>query len=328
MADKGNWMTERQTPKTTRLAQRQEDVYEDDFHDEDVEAAPPSEHKVFGLGIPNAEARQPAYGQGVVVSVLTAGAVLLIAIISIGIGDGADPPLYSHTNMVFWLVSAVTLILAGGGAQYAERTASSAAVAVGQPRAATTMATAWAVPFVATFAAIVLVATFQNRAMLVFGPLITFLGTSGSLLSRDLLDEADEQSTRVASVIHTIVVHGIAFLAFSGIYLNKLDSWVSVPLTAAVGGILILESLERGGIAAGRRIGYALLGAWVLGQATLALNWWPTYGWTGGAVLLVAFYVAAGLMLVYSQRQQVTTRDLIEFGGVGGIFLVLLAVFA
>jgi hypothetical protein len=124
------------------------------------------------------------------------------------------------------------------------------------------MATAWAVPLVSTFAAIVLVATFQNRLMLVVGPLIAFFGTAGALLSRDLLDEADEQSTRVASVIHTLVVHGIAFLAFSAVYLNKLDSWISAPLAGMIGGILILETLERGGIAPAQRIGYVVLGWW------------------------------------------------------------------
>jgi hypothetical protein len=229
---------------------------------------------------------------------------------------------------MFWLIAGATLLLAAGGSQFAERTATRAAEAVGQQRSANAMATAWAVPLVATFAAIVLVATFQNRVMLVVGPLIAFFGTAGALLSRDLLDEADEQSTRVASVIHTLVVHSIAFLAFSAVYLNKLDSWISAPLAGLIGAILILETLERGGIAPAQRVFYALLGGWVIGQVTVALNWWPTYGWTGGAVLLVVFYVAAGLLLVRAQRRSVNTRDLIEFGGVGGAFLILLAALA
>jgi hypothetical protein len=162
----------------------------------------------------------------------------------------------------------------------------------------------------------------------VVGPLIAFFGIAGALLSRDLLDEADEQSTRVASVIHTLVVHGIAFLALSAVYLNKLDSWISAPLAGIIGATLILETLERGGIAPPQRVFYALIGGWVLAQATVALNWWPTYGWTGGAVLLVVFYVAAGLLLVRAQKRVVGTRDLVEFGGVGSLFLLVLAVLA
>lgn len=286
------------------------------------------EHKVFGLGISNAETRQPAYGQGVVISLLTAGAVLLLAIIVIGEGDGTDPPILQRADRLFWIISGVVLLLAAGGSQFAERTAARAADAVGHPRPATAMATAWAVPLVSVAAAIMLVATFHNRPMLVIGPLIAFIGTAGALLSRDLLDEADEQSNRVASVIHTLVVHGIAFLAFSAIYLNKLDTWISAPLTGLVGGILILETLERGGIAPPQRVFYAVIGGLVLGQVTVALNWWPSYGWTGGAVLLVVFYIAAGLLLVRAQRTRVRARDLIEFGGIGGLFLLLLAFLA
>jgi uncharacterized membrane protein SirB2 len=164
--------------------------------------------------------------------------------------------------------------------------------------------------------------------MLIIGPLIAFFGTAGALLSRDLLDEADEQSNRVASVIHTLVVHGIAFLAFSAIYLNKLDTWISAPFVGIIGGVLILETLERGGIAPPQRIFYATIGGFVLAEVTVALNWWPSYGWTGGAVLLVIFYIAAGLLLVRAQNHQVRTRDLVEFGGVGGLFLLLLAFLA
>jgi hypothetical protein len=318
-------MTQRDTAPNTRLARRAHEELDDSFDDE-YGPVQPNEHKVFGLGISSADARQPSYGQGVVVSFLTAAAVFVVAVISIGNGDGSDPPILGNTDTVFWLISAVALILAAGGSQYAERTASNAAAAVGQVRPATAMATAWAVPLVSTAAAILLVGTYQNRTMLAIGPLIAFLGTAGALLSRDLLDDADEQSTRVASVIHTLVVHAIAFLAFSAVYMNKLDSWLSAPLVGLIAGILILETLERGGTAPPQRVFYAVIGGWALAQVTVALNWWPTYGWTGGAVLLVVFYVAAGLLLVRAQRKTVNTRDLIEFGGVGGIFLVLLAV--
>jgi hypothetical protein len=161
--------------------------------------------------------------------------------------------------------------------------------------------------------------------MLLFGPLIAFLGTAGALLSRDLLDEADEQSGRVASTIHTLVVHAVAFLAFSAIYLNKFDTWVAAPLVGLVGGILILETLERAGIAPPTRVFYAVIGGWVLAQVMIALNWWPSYGWTGGAVLLAVFYAVAGLLLIRTQRGAVRSRDLFEYGMVAGAALLVLA---
>jgi hypothetical protein len=286
------------------------------------------EHMVYGLGIPNADARQPAYGQGVVISLLAAGAVLLLAILAIGEGNEGDPPVLENTDLVFWIIAGVTLLIAAGGAQFAERTAARAAAEVGQSQPASSMATAWAVPLVSSFAAIMLVATFHNRIMLVAGPLIAFLGIAGALLSRDLLDEADEQSARVASVIHTLVIHAIAFLAFSSIYLNKLDSWVSVPLTAIAGGLLVLETLERGVFGPPQRTFYAILAAWAFAAVTVPLNWWPTYGWTGGALMLVVFYIVAGLMLARAQKGTPSGRDLVEFCGVGSAFLLLLSFLA
>ena len=295
---------------------------EQDFDDREDD----THHKVFGLGISLAESRQPAYGQGVVVSLLTAGAVLILAIITVGNDIEGDPPVFKNTSTVFWLVAAVVMVLAAGGAQFAERSATVAAEKVGQARARTTMATAWTVPLVTVFAAIVLVATFHNQLMLLVGPLLAFIGTAGALLSRDLLDEVDEQSSRVASTIHTLVVHGVAFFAYSAIYLNKLDTWLAAPLVGVVTLLLILETLERAGIEPQRRVFFALLGAWVLFQSMMALNWWPSYGWAGGAVLLAIFYIVSGLILVYAENGQVQRRDYTEFGVVGGIAILLLAI--
>ncbi|MDQ4043932.1 MAG: hypothetical protein M3173_00580 [Chloroflexota bacterium] len=282
-------------------------------------------HKVFGLGISRAESRQPAYGQGVVVSLLTAGAVLILGIIAVGNDVEGDPPVFESTSTVFWIVAAVVMALAAAGAQFAERTATVAAENIGQPRLRTTMATAWTVPLVATFAAIVLVATFHNQLMLLVGPLIAFVGTAGALLSRDLLDEVDEQSSRVASTIHTLVVHGVAFFAFSAVYLNKLNIWLAGPLVAIIAFLLTLETLERAGVAPPRRVFFSLVSGWVLFQSMLALDWWPSYGWAGGAVLLAVFYIVAGLILVYSESGSVQQRDYAEFGAVGGIAILLLA---
>ena len=284
-------------------------------------------HKVFGLGIQLAETRQPAYGQGVVVSLLTAAAVLILAIIAVGNEIEGDPPVLKNTSALFWIVAVLVMVLAAGGAQFAERSATAAAEQVGQSRPRTTMATAWTVPLVSVFAAIVLVATFHNQLMLLIGPLLAFIGTAGALLSRDLLDEVDEQSSRVASTIHTLVVHGIAFFAFSAIYLNKLDTWLAAPLVALVTFLLMLETLERAGIQSRRRLFFALLSAWVLFQSMMALNWWPSWGWTGGAVLLAIFYIVSGLILVYTENGEVRQRDYTEFGAVGGLAILLLAIF-
>ncbi len=100
-------------------------------------------------------------------------------------------------------------------------------------------------PVVSTAAAVLLVATFHNTTMIVAGPLIAFLGNAGSLLSRDLLDDADDSAQRTATTIQALVIHSVAFLALSAIYLNKLPTPVTALLAGVVSTLLAVEALDR-----------------------------------------------------------------------------------
>jgi hypothetical protein len=268
---------------------------------------------------------QPTFGQGIVVSLGVALVTGALAIAVVGGSDGEGVPALDQTNVVWWLCAIVVVVVAGAGAQYAERSAATAAAAVGHPRPKSALATAWAVPSVATFAAVLLVATYHNGWMMAFGPLIAFFGTAGALLSRDLLDDAADTTHRVATTVHTVVIHVVAFLALGAIAYNKLPLWVGLPLTWAVAGALALEALERGALEPVRRVGYALLGGFAVAEALIAVSWWPTHGWTGGAVLLVCFYLAAGVLVARAQRPAFRSRDLWEFGAVGLVAFTILA---
>ncbi|MDP9471279.1 MAG: hypothetical protein M3Q71_11530, partial [Chloroflexota bacterium] len=127
--------------------------------------------------------RQPAFGSGIVVSLIVFGLVLVLAISALGDADGDRIPLLQTTNALYWGLAVIVVLVAAIGAQYAERNAAQAAAAVGHPRPATAMATAWTVPAVATLAAVLLVATYHNGLMLLLGPLIALFGTAGALLS-------------------------------------------------------------------------------------------------------------------------------------------------
>ena len=277
-------------------------------------------------GLPSTQGvRQPVYGLGMIVSFGVALAVFVLAIIAIGDESSSRVPLAQTTNLIYWFLAILIIAAAGIGSQYAERTAAQAAAAVGRPRPASAMATAWTVPVVATLAAILLVATYHNRLMLLLGPLLAFLGNAGALLSRDLLDDAGDAAHRTATAIHTLVIHAVAFLALSAVYLNKLSTWVAAPLVGIIAGLLVVETLERSTAPKQRRVLYAILGGAVVAEAMIALNWWQTHGWTGGAVLLVCFYLAAGVLLAATQRTLLRTRDLGEFGLVGLVAFAVLA---
>ena len=272
--------------------------------------------------------QQPGSGLGLVVSIAVAAVVLVLAFYAAGEADNSRLPIAQTTTPLFWLIAAAAIALAAGGAVYAERTADRAAAAVGRPRRDTALATAWTVPAIATTAAVLLVATYHNAAMLVAGPLIAFLGNAGALLSRDLLDDAADTTLRTATVIHTLVIHAVAFLALSAVYLNKMPTPVSAPLVAVIGGLLALETFERGAAERQTRLLYAGLVGWVMAQATIALNWWQTHGWTGGALLLVCFYLAAGVLLARTQRSVLRGRDVLEFGAVSLLAFAVLVVTA
>lgn len=270
--------------------------------------------------------RPPAYGRGVVVTLASAAAVFGLAVAASGERPKATGvPMTETTSPLFWGIAVIVAVLVGVGAQYSEFTASRAAESLGAARRHSRLPTAWAVPFVSVVAAIFMVATYHNRLMLVAGPAIALFGVAGGLLARDLLDDTMDSTQRTARTIHTLIIHLVAFLALSAIYLNKMSAWVAAPLVAALSGILLLEALDRSNTPVPQRVLYALLGAAVMAQATIAIDWWPTHGWTGGAALLVAFFFVCGLLTAHVERQAVGERELIEYGLVGALGLLILA---
>lgn len=271
---------------------------------------------------------QPGSGLGIIVSVAVTAVVFILAIYATGQPTPNRIPLLQTTNPLFWIVAALAVLAAGAGSEYAERTASRQLATYGRGRPEGAPATSWIVPSIATLAAIMLVATYHNAVMLVVGPLIAFFGSFGALLARDLIDDASDNALRSAATIHTVVVLAIAFLAFSAVYLNKMSTPVTSVLVGLIGGLLMLETFERSEAPTGQRVLYSLIVGIVLAQAAAALMWWPTHGWTGGAVLLVCFYLASGIVLSFVRHGWVRTRDMLEFGAVSLVALIFLAVTA
>jgi hypothetical protein len=236
-------------------------------------------------------------------------------------------PLAQTTNALFWIVGVAVTAAAGLGAVYADRTAFRGTQFEDQ-QIGPDFSTAWIVPVVATAAAILLVATYHNTMMIVAGPLIAFVGNAGSLLSRDLMDDADDTALKTATTIHTLVVHTIAFLALSAIYLNKLPTVVVALLAGVVTALLVLESLERRQVLASRKVLLAVLAGSAVAAVATPLMWWLTHGWTGGAVLFVAFYIAVGVISAVVTNGALRVRDAVEYGMVSLVAFVILAVTA
>jgi hypothetical protein len=257
-----------------------------------------------------------------VISVAVAAIVFVLAIYATGAPTANPLPLAQTTNALFWVVGAVAVLASGVGATYADRTASRAKLSTGSSMA--TGAAAWIVPAVCTASAIVLVATFHNTTTIVVGPLVAFLGNAGALLSRDLLDDADDSAQRTATTIHAVVVHAVAFVALSAIYLNKLPTPIAAAVSGLAAALLALEALERAPFSVERRYVFGLLIGSAVAAAAVPLQWWMTHGLTGGTILFVVFYCGVGVVQTVAERGALRPRDAIEYGVVPlAAFLIL-----
>mgnify|MGYP007022264182 FL=1 len=167
-----------------------------------------------------------------------------------------------------------------------------------------------------------------TEVVFVVGPLIAFLGNAGALLSRDLLDDADDSAQRTATTIHTVVIHAVAFFALTAIYLNKMTTPVTALLVAVVTALLAVETLERSSVDEARKITMALLAGGAVAAASVPLMWWPTHGLTGGGVLFVVFYLAIGIIQTGVERRGWLPRDGILYGLVPLAMFMLLVITA
>ncbi|MBW3633132.1 MAG: hypothetical protein KY456_08890 [Chloroflexi bacterium] len=305
------------------------DVHEDDLPAAEIPRTPNSAPVRPDMGPPAPgpqSTNQPGSGLGLVISIAISAIVFVLAIYATGSPTTNPLPLAQTTNALFWAVATVATVGAGIGAVFADRSAARND-AGGYPNPNSTP-TAWIVPVVSTVTAAILVATFHNTTMIIAGPLIAFFGNAGSLLSRDLLDDADDAAHQTATTIQALVIHSVGFLALSAIYLNKLATPTTAILAGAVAALLTAEALDRSPVTEARKLTLALLAGGAVAAAVAPLMWWPTHGWTGGAVLFVVFYCAVGIMQTALDRGDFRVRDAIEYGVVPAAAFLVLAVTA
>jgi hypothetical protein len=269
--------------------------------------------------------RPPAYGQGVILSVVVAAVVLVLAIIAAGDGQEASVPMLESTKPIFWGLAALLIIGAGAFAQFVEMNTVRLS-ADGNPLSAKQdLPTAWAGPVIATLAAVLLVATYHNTAMLLIGPAIAFIGNASTLFARDLLSDATANSEKVAFAVHAGVLHLLAFLALAIVYINKMPSLWGPLLAFFIAAILYLELLDTGKLSPMERLLYAACGGFLIAQSLVLLNWWPTYGWPAGTVMLVCFALVSMALVSLARDEMPKRNQLALFSGAAVFALAVLA---
>ena len=274
--------------------------------------------------------RARAYGRAALLSVAIALAVAVLAAVASRAAD-ADSIifLFQPERWRFWLAGTALAVAAGGLVAWLgpARDLSAARDEVGlafRPPAAPLVPTRPLLPAVATFGAVLLVSVYHSRAMIAVAPALLAPALLATLVARYHLHDPAGAARRAARTAHVLLTHGVAFLTLATIYINKVRSLLSASTVALVACLLLLQLTDAEHYPAERRFIYGLVGGVILGEVTWALNYWPLTGWTGGALLLIAFYLAAGLILAQT-GEGLRRRDLLEYGAVGAIAFAIVA---
>jgi hypothetical protein len=268
------------------------------------------------------------------VRAILASLVSAVAIVPLGIWarhldlTAGILPLIDHAGRGYWLISLALALLLGAIFQLFSRNAGyliERSSGFGTHYAPTgALPTAWIVPFVVSLSASMLMAIYHSEAALVCVALGVFVVDAIHSISRYHLFDNEPTVVDRARSFHTIILHVVAFFALAMIFVNKLPSRYSAAAVFFAAALLLLVMTEGEPIDFAHRLVYGLVGGVFLGELTWVLNYWATGGWAGGAVLLVFFYLTAG-MIVAQTRSGVRPRDLLEYGGVSlGAFVIVL----
>jgi hypothetical protein len=232
--------------------------------------------------------------------------------------------LFEREQWPFWLAGTLLAFAAGAlVGRFAPRHRPDTTSLAPQPTGAG-VPTAPLLPAVTAFSGVLLVSIYHDQTVLVTAPALIGLALLLELIARYHLNDPLGRVRRLARTAHVLLTHGVAFLVLAAIYLNKVRSLLSATTVALLACLLLLQIADGERFPAERRLIYALAGGVILGEITWALNYWPLTGWTGGALLLIAFYLLAGLILA-QVREGLRRRDLLEYGLSSAIMFAIVA---
>jgi len=239
----------------------------------------------------------------------------------LSLGPGSVP-IYDPQGRPYWLAGLALALLAGVAAQVMDREATFA-LATAEAREiryepVSELPTGWIFPTGTILAAVMLLDVYHRPGALAGILAGLFLVLTAGHVARHYLFVPDEMLRQRARGVYTILIHVVAFVALSMVYINKVRSLFSATTVLLLGVGLLLQLTEGEDVLFGRRLVYALAGGLLLGEVTWVLNYWRATGWTGGATLLIFFYLAAGLIAA-QVRRGVEARDVVEYAGVGAL---------
>ena len=224
----------------------------------------------------------------------------------------------------FWLGTAAAALLAGGLAQIVIQWARPRVPARAGAEAVPMLEDqrrgnlAWVLPAITAVAGVLLARLYHTWLSGGIGALALFAATTATIVTHYHLRDDRPRLQAVASIGLALLTHAGAFFLLTMIYSNKWRSMYSATAIALATMLMLLQLTDGEDLAWLRRLLYALVGGLLLGQMTWVLNYWAATGWTGGALLLVCFYVIAGVTLHFI-RGKLGRREVVEYLVVGGL---------
>jgi hypothetical protein len=219
----------------------------------------------------------------------------------------------------FWLGTVVIAVLSGALAQAViqmtrprlpRRPAAAAALPLLEDQRRGNLA--WVLPAVTAVSSVLLVRLYHTPLAAVLGGVALFAITTTTIVTHYHLRDERAGARALASVVLAFTTYASSFFLLTMIYSNKWRSMYSAVAIALAATLLLLQMTDGEEVAWLRRLLYALVGGLLLGQVTWALNYWAATGWSGGALLLVCFYLCAGLITQHS-RNTLNRRVLVEY---------------
>lgn len=122
-----------------------------------------------------------------------------------------------------------------------------------------------------------------------------------------------------------VLAYLIAFFLFLLIYQTRTRSLVTATLTLVTAVVLAVDLLSVADVPLARVLPFAGIVGLVIGQSTWALNYWQLSGWTGGALLLLIFYVMVNVAHQHL-LERLGRSMLIEFAAVAAAILLVVLI--
>ena len=157
----------------------------------------------------------------------------------------------------------------------------------------------WILPSLLVVGTYLFLRLFDNAPVQVLGTIISSILLLVVILAQYYTVGRQERLYGWANIGLNLAAYVAGFLIFSAIYVNKWRALQSAPLVAIVSFLLTFELLRQTKTTRNRLLVYSAVVALIMAEVTWALNYWLLPVLIGGVMLLLVFYVVAGIMQAF-----------------------------